>query len=134
MTDKGLYLDFFFPSSSLIGFVYTLCSVDDIVTVLGCVPQLSTSGRCGQSLVGGVSSARSGNRLFIRPLVHLIAFAHGLHLSHDISEGLFDCFLQDPALALTLRVFWVDQRGQRGVYVLKSNHYSSLKKSMKDMS
>lgn len=74
---------------------------------------------------GALSSAHRGDRC-IAPLIHLAAFAHGLHFVHDVGERLLHRLLQHPALALALWVLRVSQGGQGGVHVLQADGHGKL--------
>lgn len=76
-------------------------------------------------LAAAVSSARCGGRR-LAALLHFVAPAHGLHLVHDVRERLLHGLLQDPALALALRVLRVGQRGQGAVHVLQADGHPKL--------
>lgn len=71
-------------------------------------------------------SAHSGYAALVAPFIDFTAFAHGLHFGHDIGERLLDGLLEEPALALALRVFGVGQSGQRAVDVLQARCHGHL--------
>lgn len=90
-------------------------------------PQLLFRWERCQFLQEGVRSAHRGHRC-LGPLLHFASFAHGLHFVHDVSERLPHRLLQDPALALALRVLRVRQGGQGGVHVLQADGHRDLKR------
>lgn len=91
------------------------------------VPLLPSSGGTDVSFCRrGGSSAR---HRCLAPLLHLAAFAHGLHFLHDVSERLLHRLLQDPALALALGVVRVGQGGQGAVHVLQADGHPNLRRT-----
>lgn len=78
----------------------------------------------GSVCSGGASSAHCFNRWLT--LLHLDAFAHGLHFVHDVSERLLHCLLQEPALALALWILRISKVTQGAVDILQAHSHTSL--------
>lgn len=94
--------------------------------IISHVPFLRASGVSGVSFCRRrLRSAHRGDRC-LAPLLHLAAFTHGLHFVHDVGERLLHRLLQDPALALALRVFGVGQGRQGAVHVLQADGHCKL--------
>ena len=77
--------------------------------------------------VGGTHSAHRGNGLCLPtcPILHF-ALVERLDLRYVAAEGLLHALLQQPALALTLRVFQVRDGLQGCVQVLQPRCHSHL--------